>query len=193
MKSFWSVVPPGSRGLLRKLKNSLVRNLQKVVNPDYEVVAIGAAIQGGVLTGEVKRRLAIGCGLRCLSVLRRWVVCLLNSSMPIPLFLLRSLKPSQRPPTISLPSKFTYCKVSGEMAQYNRTIGRFHLDGIPPAQRGMPKIEVTFDMDANGILHVSAKDQGTGKEQKIRIEASSGLTDAEIQKMKQEAQNELRS
>ena len=75
-----------------------------------------------------------------------------------------------------------------EMAQYNRTIGRFHLDGIPPAPRGMPKIEVTFDVDANGILHVSAKDQGTGKEQKIRIEASSGLTDAEIQKMKQEAQ-----
>ncbi|HRG10734.1 MAG TPA: Hsp70 family protein, partial [Cyclobacteriaceae bacterium] len=75
-----------------------------------------------------------------------------------------------------------------EMAQYNRTIGRFHLDGIPPAQRGMPKIEVTFDIDANGILHVSAKDQGTGKEQKIRIEASSGLTEAEIKKMKEEAE-----
>ncbi len=74
------------------------------------------------------------------------------------------------------------------MAQYNRSIGRFHLDGIPPAPRSVPKIEVTFDMDANGILHVSAKDMGTGKEQKIRIEASSGLTDAEIQKMKQEAQ-----
>lgn len=75
-----------------------------------------------------------------------------------------------------------------DVAQYNRTIGRFHLDGIPPAQRGGPQIEVTFDIDANGILHVSAKDKGTGKEQKIRIEASSGLTDAEIQKMKQEAQ-----
>src|SRR6201990_913701 len=74
------------------------------------------------------------------------------------------------------------------MAAGNRTIGRFHLDGLPPAPRGIPKIEVTFDIDANGILHVSAKDQGTGKEQKIRIEASSGLTDAEIQKMKQEAQ-----
>jgi len=74
------------------------------------------------------------------------------------------------------------------MARDNRTIGRFHLDGIPPAPRGVPQIEVTFDIDANGILHVSAKDKGTGKEQKIRIEASSGLTDAEIQKMKQEAQ-----
>src|SRR4026208_991315 len=74
------------------------------------------------------------------------------------------------------------------LAKDNRTIGRFHLDGIPPAPRGIPQIEVTFDIDANGILHVSAKDKGTGKEQKIRIEASSGLTDAEIQKMKQEAQ-----
>jgi molecular chaperone DnaK len=74
------------------------------------------------------------------------------------------------------------------MAKDNRTIGRFHLDGIAPAPRGIPQIEVTFDIDANGILHVSAKDKGTGKEQKIRIEASSGLTDAEIQKMKQEAQ-----
>jgi molecular chaperone DnaK len=74
------------------------------------------------------------------------------------------------------------------MAKDNRTIGRFHLDGIPPAPRGIPQIEVTFDIDANGILHVSAKDKGTGKEQKIRIEASSGLTDQEIQKMKQEAE-----
>ena len=73
------------------------------------------------------------------------------------------------------------------MARDNRTIGRFHLDGIPPAPRGVPQIEVTFDIDANGILHVSAKDKGTGKEQKIRIEASSGLTDAEIEKMKNEA------
>ncbi|HZX74349.1 MAG TPA: Hsp70 family protein, partial [Cyclobacteriaceae bacterium] len=73
------------------------------------------------------------------------------------------------------------------MAKDNRTIGRFHLDGIPPAPRGVPQIEVIFDIDANGILHVAAKDKGTGKEQKIRIEASSGLTDAEIQKMKQEA------
>src|SRR5688572_10943094 len=74
------------------------------------------------------------------------------------------------------------------MAKDNRTIGRFHLDGIPPAPRGVPQIEVTFDIDANGILHVSARDKGTGKEQKIRIVASSGLTDAEIQRMKQEAQ-----
>jgi molecular chaperone DnaK len=74
------------------------------------------------------------------------------------------------------------------MASGNRTIGRFHLDGIPPAPRGVPQVEVTFDIDANGILHVSAKDKATGKEQKIRIEASSGLTDAEIKKMKDEAE-----
>jgi molecular chaperone DnaK len=74
------------------------------------------------------------------------------------------------------------------MASANRTIGRFHLDGIPPAPRGVPQVEVTFDIDANGILHVSAKDKATGKEQKIRIEASSGLTDAEIKKMKDEAE-----
>jgi molecular chaperone DnaK len=74
------------------------------------------------------------------------------------------------------------------MAAGNRTIGRFHLDGIPPAPRGVPQVEVTFDIDANGILHVSAKDKATGKEQKIRIEASSGLTDAEIKKMKDEAE-----
>ena len=73
------------------------------------------------------------------------------------------------------------------MARDNKTIGRFHLDGLPPARRGIPQIEVTFDIDANGILNVSAKDKGTGKEQSIRIEASSGLTDAEIQKMKDEA------
>jgi molecular chaperone DnaK len=73
------------------------------------------------------------------------------------------------------------------MAKDNRSLGRFHLDGLPPAQRGVPQIEVTFDIDANGILHVSAKDKGTGKEQKIRIEASSGLTDAEIEKMRNEA------
>ena len=74
------------------------------------------------------------------------------------------------------------------MAAHNRTIGRFHLDGIPPSQRGIPQIEVTFDIDANGIMNVSAKDKGTNKEQKIRIEASSGLTDEEIEKMKQEAE-----
>ena len=74
------------------------------------------------------------------------------------------------------------------MAKDNKSIGKFHLDGIPPAPRGVPQVEVTFDIDANGILNVSAKDKGTGKEQKIRIEASSGLTDAEIEKMRQEAE-----
>jgi molecular chaperone DnaK len=81
----------------------------------------------------------------------------------------------------------TFCRENVRYANQNRTLGRFHLSDIPPAQRGTPQIEVTFDVDANGILHVSAKDKGTNKEQKIRIEASSGLTDAEITSMREEA------
>jgi molecular chaperone DnaK len=158
----------------------------KGVNPD-EVVAVGAAIQGGVLTGEVKDVLLLdvtplSLGIETMgSVMTR----LIESNTTIP------SKKSEVFSTASdnQPSVEIHV-LQGErpMAKDNRTIGRFHLDGIPPAPRGVPQIEVTFDIDANGILHVSAKDKGTGKEQKIRIEASSGLTDAEIQKMKQEAQ-----
>ncbi|NOT74692.1 MAG: molecular chaperone DnaK [Cyclobacteriaceae bacterium] len=158
----------------------------KGVNPD-EVVAVGAAIQGGVLTGEVKDVLLLDVTPLSLGIETMGGVFtkLIESNTTIP------SKKSEVFSTASdsQPSvEIHVLQGEREMAQYNRTIGRFHLDGIPPAPRGMPKIEVTFDVDANGILHVSAKDQGTGKEQKIRIEASSGLTDAEIQKMKQEAQ-----
>lgn len=157
----------------------------KGVNPD-EVVAIGAAIQGGVLTGEVKDVLLLDVTPLSLGIetLGGVFTKLIESNTTIP---------SKKSETFSTaadnqPSVEIHV-LQGErpMAKDNRTIGRFHLDGIPPAPRGMPQVEVTFDIDANGILHVSAKDKGTGKEQKIRIEASSGLTEEEINKMKEEA------
>ncbi len=157
----------------------------KGVNPD-EVVAIGAAIQGGVLTGEVKDVLLLDVTPLSLGIetLGGVFTKLIESNTTIP---------SKKSETFSTaadnqPSVEIHV-LQGErpMAKDNRTIGRFHLDGIPPAPRGVPQVEVTFDIDANGILHVSAKDKGTGKEQKIRIEASSGLTEDEITKMKEEA------
>jgi molecular chaperone DnaK len=158
----------------------------KGVNPD-EVVAIGAAIQGGVLTGEVKDVLLLDVTPLSLGIETMGGVMtkLIESNTTIP------TKKSEVFSTASdsQPSVEIHI-LQGErpIASGNRTIGRFHLDGIPPAPRGVPQIEVTFDIDANGILHVSAKDKATGKEQKIRIEASSGLTDAEIKKMKDEAE-----
>lgn len=158
----------------------------KGVNPD-EVVAIGAAIQGGVLTGEVKDVLLLDVTPLSLGIETMGSVFtkLIESNTTIP------SKKSEVFSTASDSQPSVEIHVlQGErpMAKDNRTIGRFHLDGIPPAPRGVPQVEVTFDIDANGILHVSAKDKGTGKEQKIRIEASSGLTDEEINKMKQEAE-----
>ncbi|MBO9699828.1 MAG: molecular chaperone DnaK [Sporocytophaga sp.] len=157
----------------------------KGVNPD-EVVAVGAAIQGGVLTGEVKDVLLLDVTPLSLGIETMGGVFtkLIESNTTIP------SKKSEVFSTASDSQPSVEIHVlQGErpMSRDNRTIGRFHLDGIPPAPRGVPQIEVTFDIDANGILHVSAKDRGTGKEQKIRIEASSGLTDAEIEKMKAEA------
>ena len=158
----------------------------KGVNPD-EVVAIGAAIQGGVLTGEVKDVLLLDVTPLSLGIETLGGVStkLIESNTTIP------TKKSEVFSTAAdnQPSVEIHV-LQGErpMAKDNRTIGRFHLDGIPPAPRGMPQIEVTFDIDANGILNVSAKDKGTGKEQKIRIEASSGLTEEEIDKMRKEAE-----
>ncbi len=158
----------------------------KGVNPD-EVVAIGAAIQGGVLTGEVKDVLLLDVTPLSLGIETMGGVFtkLIESNTTIP------TKKSETFSTAAdnQPSVEIHV-LQGErpMAKDNRTIGRFHLDGIPPAPRGVPQVEVTFDIDANGIMNVSAKDKGTGKEQKIRIEASSGLTDEEIEKMKQEAE-----
>ncbi len=163
----------------------------KGVNPD-EVVAIGAAIQGGVLTGEVKDVLLLDVTPLSLGIETMGGVMtkLIESNTTIP------SKKSEVFSTASdsQPSVEIHI-LQGErpMAKDNRTIGRFHLDGIPPAPRGVPQIEVTFDIDANGILHVAAKDKATGKEQKIRIEASSGLTDEEIKKMKEEAEKNAES
>jgi molecular chaperone DnaK len=158
----------------------------KGVNPD-EVVAIGAAIQGGVLTGEVKDVLLLdvtplSLGIETMgSVMTRLIES--NTTIPTKRSEVFSTAVDNQPSV-----EIHVLQGERPMARDNRTIGRFHLDGIPPAQRGVPQIEVTFDIDANGILHVSAKDKGTGKEQKIRIESSSGLSKEEIEKMKREAE-----
>jgi molecular chaperone DnaK len=158
----------------------------KGVNPD-EVVAIGAALQGGVLTGEVKDILLLdvtplSLGIETMgSVFTKMIES--NTTIPTKKTEVYSTAADNQP-------QVEIHVLQGErpMARDNKTIGKFILDGIPPSPRGVPQIEVTFDIDANGILSVSAKDKATGKEQKIRIEASSGLSKEDIEKMKQEAQ-----
>ncbi|RKE03912.1 molecular chaperone DnaK [Marinifilum flexuosum] len=157
----------------------------KGVNPD-EVVAVGAAIQGGVLTGEVKDVLLLDVTPLSLGIETMGGVMtkLIEANTTIPTKKTETFTTAaDNQPSVEIHI------LQGErpMAQGNKTIGRFHLDSIPPAPRGIPQIEVTFDIDANGILNVSAKDKGTGKEQNIRIEASSGLSDAEIERMREEA------
>ncbi|MBL4715579.1 MAG: molecular chaperone DnaK, partial [Bacteroidia bacterium] len=158
----------------------------KGVNPD-EVVAVGAAIQGGVLTGEVKDVLLLdvtplSLGIETLGgVFTKLIEA--NTTIPTKKTEVFSTAADNQPSV-----EIHVYQGERPMAADNRSIGRFHLDGIPPSQRGIPQIEVAFDVDANGIMHVSAKDKATGKEQSIRIEASSGLTDEDIERMKKEAE-----
>ena len=169
-----------------EVKKFFGKEPSKGVNPD-EVVSLGAAIQGGVLTGEVTDVLLLDVTPLSLGIETMGGVFtkLIDANTTIP---------SKKSETFSTASdnqpSVQIHVLQGEraMAADNRTIGQFHLDGIPPAPRGVPQVEVTFDIDANGIINVSAKDKATNKEQSIRIEASSGLSDEEIEKMKKEAE-----
>ncbi len=167
------------------VKNFFKREPHKGVNPD-EVVAIGAAIQGGVLTGDVKDVLLLdvtplSLGIETLGgVMTKMIDA--NTTIPTKKTEVYSTAADNQPSV-----EIHILQGERPMANDNRTLGRFHLDGIPPAPRGIPQIEVTFDIDANGILHVAAKDKASGKEQSIKITHSSGLSEAEIEKMRKDA------
>lgn len=173
--------------MVQKLvENIFGRTPSKGVNPD-EVVAVGAAIQGGVLTGEVKDVLLLDVTPLSLGIetLGGVMTKLIEANTTIP-----TRKSEIFSTAADNQTSVEIHVLQGErpLAKDNKTIGRFFLDGLPPAPRGVPQIEVTFDIDANGILNVSAKDKATGKSQQIRIEASTGLTDEEIKRMKAEAE-----
>jgi molecular chaperone DnaK len=163
----------------------------KGVNPD-EVVAIGAAIQGAVLTGEQKDVLLLDVTPLSLGIetLGGVTTVLIPRNTTIPTKKSETFSTADDNQTTV---EIHVLQGERELATYNKTIGKFQLTGIPPAPRGMPQVEVTFDIDANGILHVTARDKATGKEQKIRIEASSGLSDAEIDRMVQDAEKNAAS
>ncbi|HWS60108.1 MAG TPA: molecular chaperone DnaK [Flavobacterium sp.] len=172
--------------IVEEVEKFFGKKASKGVNPD-EVVAIGAAIQGGVLSGDVKDVLLLDVTPLSLGIetMGGVMTTLIESNTTIP------TKKSQvfstaadSQPTVEI----HVLQGARAMAADNKTIGRFHLDGIPPAPRGVPQIEVTFDIDANGIIKVSATDKGTGKSHDIRIEASSGLTAEEIERMKKDAE-----
>jgi len=163
----------------------LVKKPNRSVNPD-EVVAIGAGIQGAVLTGDVKDVLLLdvtplNLGIETMGGVMTTMIAS-NTTIPTKKTEVYSTASDNQPGV-----QIHVLQGERPMANQNKSLGMFNLDGIPPAPRGVPQIEVTFDIDANGILNVSAKDKGTGKEQKIRIEAGSGLTKEEIEKMKAEA------
>jgi molecular chaperone DnaK len=168
------------------VKDYFGKDPNRSVNPD-EVVAIGAAIQGGVLGGEVKDVLLLDVTPLSLGIetLGGVTTVLIPRNTTIPTKKSEVFSTAEDNQTTV---EIHVLQGERQMAQDNRTIGKFQLTGIPPAPRGMPQVEVTFDIDANGILHVSAKDKATGKEQKIRIEASSGLSDSDIDKMVKQAE-----
>ena len=172
--------------VVEAVKKMFGKEPRKDVNPD-EAVAIGAAVQGGILRGDVKDILLLdvtplSLGIETMGGIATKLITR-NTTIPTTKSQVFSTAADSQPSV-----EVHVVQGEREMASDNKSLGKFILDGIPPAPRGVPQIEVTFDIDANGILHVKAKDKGTGKEQKITIQGTSGLTEAEIQKMQQDAE-----